>query len=92
MIILNKNKINSWQPLATIGERNFKEVNRASPKQNTGSESDLNTVDNDALKLVTLYDAQQHLAVGTVTDMDKFLLQQCKEIDTSVNGKSAHNK
>ncbi|NUE66453.1 hypothetical protein [Snodgrassella sp. ESL0253] len=103
MVILDKSKILGWQPLARIKEKDFNDIKKTSSEQNTASASSAsapaasepaaNSVDNDTLKLVTLYDAKQKISAGTASDVDEFLLRHCREDTDEFNNKNpAPNK
>jgi hypothetical protein len=98
VVILDKSKINSWQTLARIKEKDFKDIKKTSSEQNTASPSSASeptahSADNDILKLVTLYDAKQKISAGTASDVDEFLLKHCREdTDEFTNKNPATNK
>ncbi|PIT59042.1 hypothetical protein [Snodgrassella alvi] len=87
VVILDKSKILSWQPLARIEEKDFNDIKK------TSSEPAATSADNNILKLVTLYDAKQKISAGTASDVDEFLLKHCREdIDEFTNKNPAPNK
>ncbi|PIT54157.1 hypothetical protein BHC44_04805 [Snodgrassella alvi] len=103
VVILDKSKILSWQPLARIEEKDFNDIKKTSSEQNTASVSSAsapaasepaaNSANNDILKLVTLYDAKQKISAGTASDVDEFLLKHCREDTDEFNNKNpAPNK
>ena len=90
LVILDKTKILSWQPLARINEKDFKDTKKYHTHQNSLSKSTISksVTDNDSedIKLLTLYDAKQNTSAGKASDVDKFLLQHCREyLDESDN-------
>ena len=90
LVILDKTKILSWQPLARINEKDFKDTKKYHTQQNSLSKSAVSksATDNDSedIKLLTLYDAKQNTSAGKASDVDKFLLQHCREyLDESDN-------
>ncbi|MCO6523009.1 MAG: hypothetical protein J6571_07485, partial [Snodgrassella sp.] len=96
VVILDKSKILSWQPLARIKEKDFNDIKKTSSEKNTASalsapaasEPAANSADNDTLKLVTLYDAKQKISAGTASDIDEFLLKHCREDTDEFNNKN----
>lgn len=96
VVILDKSKILSWQPLARIKEKDFNDIKKTSSEKNTASASSApaasepaaNSADNDTLKLVTLYDAKQKISAGTASDIDEFLLKHCREDTDEFNNKN----
>ncbi|MCO6506314.1 MAG: hypothetical protein J6570_04295 [Snodgrassella sp.] len=96
IVILDKSKILSWQPLARIKEKDFNDIEKTSSEKNTASASSAptasepaaNSADNDTLKLVTLYDAKQKISAGTASDIDEFLLKHCREDTDEFNNKN----
>lgn len=96
VVILDKSKILSWQPLARIKEKDFNDIEKTSSEKNTASalsapaasEPAANSADNDTLKLVTLYDAKQKISAGTASDIDEFLLKHCREDTDEFNNKN----
>ena len=90
LVILDKTKILSWQPLARINEKDFKDTKKYHTHQNSLSKSTISksVTENDSedIKLLTLYDAKQNTSAGKASDVDKFLLQHCREyLDESDN-------